>query len=170
MRNAGGRPPKDASRVIQRAVRENRLDGRNRWVQLRNRTSSALLTHYALVGDFAAQIVADRVSFKLIIVTSQEGRVIRDGGPVIENGDLHLALRKNGYGTYTAAITRDIALLEEMSAKRAAKGGTSLEDYLRQRTPASAQAPTTSDQPPMQPEASPAPAAPAMTAIRVPQP
>lgn len=101
---------------MQRLWSENRLDRRNGWVKTWEGISTKLLERFRGWDDVAIQTVADRLAFRVMIACAIERRVFAEGGPILEDGSLHPALRKNGYGSYANGIGRDMALLQELAS------------------------------------------------------
>lgn len=130
-----GRPPKHGARLLERVLRENRLDKRTGVAKLLASIENDLAADRGGWPSTSAAeaLLIRRAAFLALVCSSVENWLLRRPDLVV-NGEL-LGPLKKGLATHQANLTR---VLSALGIKSNTPKVPSLEEYLRQRGAASA--------------------------------
>jgi hypothetical protein len=126
-----GPPPKHAGRMLERVLKQNKLDMRTNTAKMLKIIGDDLAAdrggwQHCTAGE---RILIERCAAVTLLCSSIESFVFKGNGPVTPNGELLSVLRK-GYIAHFAALTRALTAL---GLERRQAEPQSLAEYLRER-------------------------------------
>ncbi len=131
LKPARGRRPKHAGRLLDRVLKENRLDRRTQTARMLDSVANDLAAERGGWQRVSAgeEIAIRRIAFLTLLCSSIESWALQQPGGVIAEGKLLGPLAK-GYATHQANLVRTLAVVGIRPDRQPEQ---SLTDYLRQR-------------------------------------